>query len=645
MPPADCASIAAMASNCAAQPARAPLVPSLHDLLRSPWSSLPVTHLQAHLAEALPRRILVQADPVEGGRAQADAIVAGRFRFIGETHHWAGAPAWLDNPSRDIEWHILLHKFYYAVGLGEAWRDTGDTRYLDTWSALLTSWIGQVPPGYIAADVTGRRLQNWIQAHSLFAAALTPALHARFLASVHAQVRWLCANLHPARNHRTLELHAILLAGVAFPEFEEAAHWTAFALAQLADNMRHDLLPDGVHCEQSTDYHHLVLRNYLNARRLCARNGIAVPAGVDAMIERGLEFSMHAHRPDGRVPALSDGDVNDYRELLLLGHELYGRGDMLYAASGGTRGEPPAQRCRWFAHSGYAFLRSGWGEHGNRPDGERFSDARYLVFDCGPLGAGNHGHLDLLSFEAFAYGKALVVDPGRYTYHEDPAENWRVRFRGTGYHNTVRVDGLEQTRYRQGPTKYKISGPAPDFSLECFQTGTDLDYLCGVARSHEYDAVHERRIAFVRRRYWVILDTLRGAGTHRYDLFFHLAAAAWRRTALVERDGLIRCVSPGLLMAHLPDGDTRFALEEGFVSERYGEKMPAPVVRFTRDAVCARFVTVLYPYPLEAPALRIETGSELRVSVCERGVRTTDCLALASRHATLRTTTESATHG
>src|SRR5207249_1589723 len=124
---------------------------------------------------------------------------------------------------------------------------------------------------------------------------------------------------------------------------------------------------------------------------------------------------------------------------------------ILYVASGGQRGTPPACRSKGFPDGGYHILRSGWG-NGSEP----FEDERYLVFDCGPLGRGNHGHLDLLSFEMAAYGQSLVVDPGRYVYDESGGTNWRVLFRGTGYHNTVQVDKKNQTRYALGKNSFKI---------------------------------------------------------------------------------------------------------------------------------------------------------------------------------------------
>ena len=71
---------------------------------------------------------------------------------------------------------------------------------------------------------------------------------------------------------------------------------------------------------------------------------------------------------------------------------------------------------------------------------------RYLIFDCGPLGDGGHGHYDLLSVEAWDGARPLVLDPGRFTYAE-PLRRW---FRGTAAHNTVCVDGEDQTPYARG---------------------------------------------------------------------------------------------------------------------------------------------------------------------------------------------------
>ncbi len=366
-------------------------------------------------------------DGAHSRRELVDAILADRFEFNDETITLAPGFDWTSNPSSDIEWLILLHKFYYAVGLGREWQATGDARYLDKWVELTNAWITQVAVDFLPSDVTGRRLQNWVSAWHFFADApgLPAGFRQRFLESIERQANWLSGHLTPARNHRTLELLALFMVAVAFPEMKGAATWSTLAQEEIVKNLRSDFRPDGVHCEQSTDYHHIVLRNAIYFRRLARMNDIAMPDEFDALIRQALDFALHIHRPDGLIPSLSDGDSASFLGLLVQGYQLYGDETYLWAASQGRTGRAPADRLKAFPDGGYYIIRSGWGE------AVPFADERYLVFDCGPLGEGNHGHFDLLSFELYGYGRPLIVDPGRYTYDESTAINWRAAFRGT----------------------------------------------------------------------------------------------------------------------------------------------------------------------------------------------------------------------
>ncbi len=398
--------------------------------------------LLAHFTTRQKPRYFPVIDRQHCRRKKIDAILANRFEFNNETHRLAAPLDWLTNPSDDIEWYIFLHKFYYATGLGLAFSASKELKYLHKWLDLTDSWITQTPPGFIAADVTGRRIQNWIYAYYFFVEqqpqCLVPGAFLRaFLQSLHEQLAYLVDHLAPARNHRTLQLQAIFLAALVFPELRDAQRWRIFSQIELEKNLRSDFLGDGVHCELSTDYHHLALKNLLNFRRLAALNAIPVGARTDAKLRSALRFALHAHKPDGVVPAFSDGDARSHASVLRSGYTIYRDDRLLFAVTRGNAGQPPTERTAAFAKGGYYAMRSHWGD----------KDARYLLCDCGPLGQGNHGHFDALSFEAAAFGRSLVVDPGRYTYYEGGSENWRARFRGTAAHNSVLIDGKNQTRY------------------------------------------------------------------------------------------------------------------------------------------------------------------------------------------------------
>jgi uncharacterized heparinase superfamily protein len=584
--------------------------------LGDPWSAMGNEALLAHLRSPREVHFDLVVDAEECTPEKIEAVMQGYFKFNGETHQLADPIDWLTNPSVDVEWHILMHKFYYAAGLGQAFLATGDERYTQRWMALLDGWMRVTPVGFIAADVTGRRVQNWIYSTRAFlthGAAHEAQVDAffvrRLLASLSVQVDFLCSNLTPKRNHRTLELYAIFLAGVAFPELRRAGYWREFALRETVVNMQADLQTDGVHCEQSTDYHHLAVRNWLHVRTLAESNGVQVPPAMDALLEHALAFSLHMHKPDGLMPSFSDGDVHSFTPLLMHGAQLFGREDMRFIGTQGQQGTPPSSRTAHFPASGYHVLRSQWA----LPPG--FADMQHLVFDCGPLGEGNHGHFDALSFELAAYGRSLVVDPGRYTYNEAGGTNWRVHFRSTAAHNTVCVDGRSQTSYMprpikqpsrhgQGAVRHKINGPAPVTCLIESSVADVLDLLHGRCASHEYDAVHERCIVFVDQRYWIISDWLRAPSVHDYTLNFQLGPEADKQADLSCQDG-VRCDSPGLVLAQPLRNDQRTALVGGWVSSRYGYKQAAPAVRTQAHGCNVDFDTVLLPRHGTHPGLQV----------------------------------------
>lgn len=534
--------------------------------------------------------------------ANAEYILANEFEFNNEKYKLGESFDWQANPSKDLEWLILLHKFYYLKDLAGAYDYTQDERYAAKWMGLIDSWIKQVPDGFIDSQVTGRRLQQWLLSYQTFVSkwhsqTLSPAFFGRFMCSVNSQTHYLCTHLTPEGNHRTLELYAIFLVAVTFPELQSAHWFLEFSKQKLLENMRQDLLPDGVHRELSTDYHHTVLKNYLRFRGLALLNQIDLPTACDVLLEQAIEFSYCVHKPDGFIPAINDGDCNSYLPLLKKAYSYYPDQHLQYVINKGEEGTPPVQRTRGFTDSGYYVLRSDWSV-------KPYGDALYLFFDCARLGFGSHGHYDALNFEMAAYGHSLVVDPGRYTYSEHTTDgiNWRHKFKGTAAHNTVVVDGLDQMPYRCG----RPVDPEPETILKQFVSTTGFDFLHGQVSSHQYPVVHERMVFFMLPEYWIVTDRLSAENSHSYDLYFHLASRAQDQTRLAS-DGVCHVIhSPNLLVAQACCPDTKVAIEQGYVSPEYGIKHPAPVITFSKQQTGTTFFnTVLYPFKDAPPVLQV----------------------------------------
>ncbi|MET0460837.1 MAG: alginate lyase family protein [Ilumatobacteraceae bacterium] len=514
-----------------------------------------------------PRTVVCVVDETRRDMATARDAVAGRFTHNGVTLDLGTRPDWRSSGlAHDVEWRTEWAKANEGLDLAHAYGVTGDLRFVSTWQELVTSYVARVPVGHDRSEVSARRMQNWLYAWQRFreaGAPVAPDVVETMTARLRADAAHLAAHLTPERNHRTLELYALVLVGLALDDRAAAAH----ALGLLTANAERDVLPDGVHRERSSDYHMIVLRSLVGAVANARAAGLAVPPALVDRTGSAATFGLHLQRPDGLTPALSDGDVGDFRPLLLRAGTLLDRPDLTWAATAGGRGTPPADRGASFPHGGYATVRSGWG------DGVRDYDHEWFgVFDAGPLGDGGHGHYDHLAVELWGDGRPLVVDAGRYTY-ADGDDGWRRWFKGTAAHNTATVDGLDQTEYRPGKPK----GPTSSARLGHRVHDGAVDLVTGTAISPRYDAVHARAVALVGACRWVVHDRLRAPTDHDYAVRWHLPPGG-TGTATVTRRGGDHVVEAAGVRITVPGRCGDVTIEDGWISPAYGLKLPAPVV-------------------------------------------------------------------
>lgn len=545
----------------------------------------------------------------------ADLVVAGLFEFGGERYALGARFSWKDNPSGDKEWQIAHHKFYFAVDLAHAWRATGNPVYIRRWAELIGAWLDEMGSGYIAASdaqVEAKRIEHWILSFVILQCRdwwiyLSAALLRRLLGRIVDEARYVSRNLRAGRNHRTFQLYAMFLAGVLFPEFAGARSMANAARDKLTENLLHDFGEDGVHIELSSHYHQITLETAVAFVELARLNDVALYPALLQRLQRALEFSMWLTLPDGEIPLINDADNGDHRPLLCTGSLLTGDLRLLWVGTMGGEGLPDSACARHFDRAGYFVMRNGWGR-----DVASFRAAQHVFYDCGKLGEGSHSHYDLFNFTYFVDSEQLVVDPGRYTYSAEPGPDgidWRREFKSTRYHNTVTIDGLDQTRYlskarnppagveRYDRTRHAVKhGPDVEVGERSFFLGRSSDWVRASARSHEYSPVHTRTLCYVNRQYLVLLDEVvaEDGREHDCDLRLHLAER-WRDAVTLEQQAdsvlatggrwQIRCLGGLPLQARL---------ETGWVAKTYGVKLPAPVLALRQSAVGRlRFATVL----------------------------------------------------
>jgi hypothetical protein len=343
-------------------------------------------------------------------------------------------------------------------------------------------------------------------------------------------------------NHFLSNLLGLFFVGAVFADLPEGFEWTRFARRALEDEMSVQVLADGADYESSIPYHRLVTELFLGAVRLADRLGSPMSTKFRARVRDMIAYLAAVTRPDGLMPQV--GDADDGRLHILGGYgtaspqdgrHLFGPSAMMFdepawLAMGGsaaaweaawwgfdvprlpTTMQPPAPDAKLFRDSGVAVVRSG--------------DRHFLLVTNGAVGTngfGNHKHNDLLSFEYHHGGIPLVVDPGCYAYTSDA--DTRNRFRGTAYHNTVMVDGVEQNEIRPGYLfrLFEMSNP------ETLRFVDGDDFVEYVGRHHAYERLsepltHERTFRFMKSSGGLlIVDRLSGRGRHDVRWHFHLA--------------------------------------------------------------------------------------------------------------------------
>ena len=409
------------------------------------------------------------ADPVTGVR-----IAPSFGLFIDFRHLGAGV---------DIKhlWEVNRHLWW--VPLAQSYALTGNPRALERIGVLLSSWLDSCPyalgPNWSSPVEHGIRLINWSIVWSLIGGAESTLfkgeagelLRARWLDSIYQHMRFASDNYSrysSADNHLIGEAAGVFVAAHTWDRWEETRELRVAAKAILEQEAVRQFSADGVNREQAMCYQKFSLQ-FLIASGCCGRaNGDDFSAEFWSRIEAATTFMASMMDCRGNMPSIGDSDdgevwrfahdvsFNSYRSMVAIGAALFQRGDLQAKVESIDADADP--QVAWllgltpppgdasalaalpsrFDEGGYVILGSGL----HSPDEFR------VTVDCGPLGynrIAGHGHADALAVLVSWAGDPLLVDAGTYCYNAAP--EYRHFFRGTHAHNTLVVDGHDQSEY------------------------------------------------------------------------------------------------------------------------------------------------------------------------------------------------------
>lgn len=583
----------------------------------------------------------VPADAAKRLVAEADRLMDGHAEFFGVVRDDMADPDWWHDPKTgrrapsgyafdvpyrsedavgDIKqiWEPSRHQ--YLTQLAAAYAITGNERYAERVAEHLRSWWSANPPlrgvHWISGIELGIRLLSWVWIRRLLdgwpgAAGLFEVNPVARNQIWHHQ-RWLAAfpsRGSSANNHVIAEDAGQLAAACAFDWFPESARWRAGALRSLDRQLRANTYLSGLNRELATEYHGLVLELGLAALAEADAAGVRVPATVRlvllrmtdalaAIVDNRLRPPRQGDADDGHGLIVDGAGTDRWASLLSTGEAVFGRLDWWPEVRAGDVRTPllaalvgpahpsvsrPAERPAHFADAGMTILRG--------------PEEIWCRCDGGPhgfLSIAAHAHADALSVEVRHDGVDVLADPGTYCYHGQP--EWRQYFRSTLGHNTLRLDGADQS----------VSGGPFLWTRHAESRVLVADPSGEVARwSAEHDgyegSVHRRRVELNPESQELrLVDEVSGP-RRTVQLAFHLGPAitadlAGNRAQLTwTRDGEDRSAVldlPEGLSWQAHRGESEPPL--GWYSSGFGRKEPATTLIGTGSTDGAEgFTTVL----------------------------------------------------
>ncbi len=565
---------------------------------------------------------------------EADAILSGNLILFANLQIFIGSPpAWNRNPQSghgadqgsrasdsdstrrragDIKYIWELNRHLQWVRLAQAYLLSADERYRLGLAGQIRSWLEQCPPAtgpnWSSAMELAIRLINWSVVWrmlggwdgDLFKDSDGEQLRTRWLASIYAQCEFISKNLSrhsSANNHLIGELAGLYVAASTWQFGERSGAWAAQAKAELEREAVIQHFSDGGNREQAFAYQAYTCECLTVAGIYGQRGGDPFSGEFWNTLRRAYRFLRSMRDCAGHFPMVGDADDGAVlrlapRDGCVRAASVLALGDAMF----GVRvGDAPGDAVRWLLGDTNDWLPA---QSSEPPTDWQFPDSGCFLFgarfgerdeikgmvDCGALGylgIAAHGHADALAICLSIAGEECLVDPGTFAY--GGAYHWRSYFRGTSAHNTVRVDGLDQSvsggRF-MWTRKAKTSVDKAPFSPTPFEfVGSHDGYQrLGDPVRHVRSVIYDDTPMHL-----IVRDDIVGKINHEIEQFWHFAPNVQVRLdggkvlASGKRFQLHMQFLPNDLDLQLIRGQEDPPL--GWYSRGYGTKEPATVLR------------------------------------------------------------------
>ena len=580
---------------------------------------------------------------------QADMALQGMLVLPGtggKPYFVGNPPRWLENPVNDNEFVWGLNRMHHWIPLLRAFSLTGEGYYAQKVVDEFRDWRESCPrlsmasPGefhgvhpWRALEVGIRMFDSWtaVIPHLLGTEFLSPDFLAEFAASVfeHGEVLFhISPQLWPeaAHNHYLMENLGLLSLSCLFPEFSTAETWKRHAVSQLERCAAVQITAEGGQVEGCPHYHSGCVGWLVLALSAARSNGIEFSPEYISKIEKGIDYSMHALRPSGTAVPWGDSDAEEAGPIhsALSGWHLFhnpdylrivvnccgtpavracciegawdgfGSAEMLAAIDHAESAEISLPVDSWQKSLNQAMLRTDWSH-----------DALSLFFACRTPFNNTHAHIDPMSFDFTAYGRPLIVDPGRFTYREDAD---RRDFKCAAWHNTLVINRRDPFEYI---SSWAYGAQKPGYILDVRQ---QPGCKAVIARHDNYEpAIHFRAVAILENAFLLVVDWIENLSPgDLLQIYYHIDSIRVDMDRITGRAQTRDEAVANMLI--VPSADLTGELLPGRISDIIDVARPSTRLCLTasRSGETTRaFATVVVPWPVSSSLPMVSAPSVL----------------------------------
>ena len=492
------------------------------------------------------------------------------------------------------------NRHHHLTVMSAAYALSKDEKYASAVAQQLQDWIAQNPfplgVNWSSSLELGIRLISWVWIDRLLKGSEVHDLLFGSSGVMWSSIywhQWLISQHYShgssANNHLIGEMAGLFISSCHWQVFPQSKRWQSLAWQILEQEISIQTYACGLNREQAFPYHIFATEFFLLAGIEAEMHHVAISDRYKNLVRKMLEVIPPLTDVGGNLPRYGDDDegmalqIRPHQSsrvdwLFRLGRQwLDAKVPLPNDASGSlaaslinfpaedTVGEVPLpNNSLAFSDAGVYVLAR---DRGKPREIMCLADAGELGF----LSIAAHGHADALAFTLSIGGVPIVVDPGTYVYHTD--NHWRNYFRSTKAHNTIAIDGLDQSKpegiflwTRKAKTKVLDWKETENGSVI---TAEHDGYTCT-----DEGIVHRRQIT-LNKQGLEICDRLEGKGVHHIEWRIHFSPQC---SVVLQKECCLVKWHSGLLAVYL-DKQIQWNLiqsgtDGGWYSSGYNLKQP-----------------------------------------------------------------------